>query len=144
LALCPEFIARSPLELCRSPFVALVKTSVSKGCIGIWGPNLSVNVLAYDYRGYGKTGRAVSGSGIRTDLIAVDLIAVDRWVEMRASLSSLPMIPVGWSLGSATSVALKLQSPRLVLERACSTVVDVAAFFSPVSPSSARVRNRFA
>lgn len=102
--------------------------------------NLSVNVVAYDFRGYGKTG----GTPNQLNILG-DAIAVGKWVRDHPEWSRVPIIPMGRSLGGAAAIemATELQTPGLVLDRTFSSAVDVAASIYPIIPVRLLMRNPF-
>lgn len=92
----------------------------------------NVNVVAFDFRGYGKTG----GQAKEVDILS-DSVAVAKWVESNERFQGQPLIALGQSLGGACAVeiATKTHVDGLVLDRTFSATVDVAAeryFFFPV------------
>lgn len=100
----------------------------------------SVNVIAYDFRGYGKTGGQANQKNILEDAVAVS-----SWAKDQTEWNTVPLIPMGRSLGGAAALemALDLKSPGLILDRTFSSIVDVAAFHYPVFPVRWLMRNRF-
>lgn len=107
--------------------------------LGILGPELkqiserwSVNVVGFDYRGYGKT-----GGNPGEKLILADATAVGEMVLSSAAYKGLPTIVFGRSLGGAPAVEIahKLPVDGLILDRTFSSTLDVAQsryFFLPV------------
>ena len=100
----------------------------------------SVNVIAYDFRGYGKTGGQANQKNILEDAVAVS-----SWAKDQTDWNTVPLIPMGRSLGGAAALemALDLKSPGLILDRTFSSIVDVASFHYPVFPVRWLMRNRF-
>lgn len=91
-----------------------------------------VNVVGFDYRGYGKTGGKPGEK-----LILADAIAVGKMVSESAEYKDLPLIVFGRSLGGAPAVEIahKLPVDGLILDRTFSSTLDVAQsryFFLPV------------
>jgi uncharacterized protein len=101
---------------------------------------LRVNVVAYDYHGYGNT----KGSPNEKNVLA-DAVAVGKWVEQNEPWNQVPMIPMGRSLGGAASIEIALQckTDGLILDRTFSSTVDVAAYHFPLIPVRWLMRNRF-
>jgi fermentation-respiration switch protein FrsA (DUF1100 family) len=92
----------------------------------------NVNVVAFDYRGYGRTGGVPNEK--RT---LADAIAVGNWVKSNPDFQNQKLVVLGRSLGGAHAVeiATQLQTDGLMLDRTFSSTVDVAAsryFFFPV------------
>lgn len=92
----------------------------------------NVNVVAFDYRGYGRTGGVPNEK--RT---LADAVAVGNWVKSNPELQNQKLVVLGRSLGGAHAVeiATQLQTDGLMLDRTFSSSVDVAAsryFFFPV------------
>ena len=91
-----------------------------------------VNVVAFDFRGYGKTG----GTPNEPNILA-DAIAVGRWVRNNEAFREHKIIAMGRSLGGAPAIeiAIDQKTDGLILDRTFSSIVDVAAsryFFFPV------------
>ena len=92
----------------------------------------NVNVVAFDFRGYGKTG----GLANEVDILA-DSAAVANWMESNDAFRGHQLIAFGRSLGGACAVeiATKTKVSGLILDRTFSSIVDVAAgryFFFPI------------
>lgn len=91
-----------------------------------------VNVVAFDFHGYGKTG----GIANEVDILA-DSVAVAKWIEFSPQFRDHQLIAVGRSLGGALAVeiATKTKVDGMILDRTFSSAVDVAAnqfFFFPI------------
>lgn len=101
---------------------------------------LSVNVVAYDFRGYGKTGGKANQANILADAVTVGL-----WVRDQPAWTNVPIIPMGRSLGGAAAIemAIELQAPGLILDRTFSSAVDVAASIYTVFPIRLLMKNQF-
>ena len=100
----------------------------------------NVNVVAFDFRGYGKTGGLAN-----EDEILADSVAVAQWIETNDMLGGYQMIVFGRSLGGACAVeiATKTNVAGLILDRTFSSLVDVAAdrfFYLPIRLA---MRNQF-
>ncbi len=92
----------------------------------------NVNVVAFDYRGYGKTG----GIPNEHDILS-DAVSVGKWVQDGNAFQGQKIIAMGRSLGGALAVeiATEFHADGLILDRTFSSIVDVAAsryFFLPV------------
>ena len=107
--------------------------------LGLMGEELNairdrwnVNVVAFDFRGYGKTG----GQPNEIDILS-DSVAVAKWIQENRMLQEQKFIALGRSLGgaSAIEIATRTKVDGLILDRTFSSIVDVAAsryFFFPV------------
>lgn len=102
--------------------------------------NWKSNVIAFDYRGYGKTGGSPSQKGIHDDAVAVA-----RWVEQQSTWNDVPIVCVGRSLGGYAAIvaANEIDADGLLLDRTFSSAVDVAASKYPIFPVRLLMRNRF-
>jgi fermentation-respiration switch protein FrsA (DUF1100 family) len=92
----------------------------------------NVNVVAFDYRGYGKTG----GIPNERDILS-DAVSVGKWVQESDAFRGQKIIAMGRSLGGAPAIeiATEFHADGLILDRTFSSIVDVAAsryFFLPV------------
>jgi len=92
----------------------------------------NVNIVAFDYRGYGKTG----GVANEVDILA-DSVAVAKWAQSNPLFRDHQLIALGRSLGgaSAVEIATKTKVDGLILDRTFSSIVDIAAdryFFFPI------------
>jgi hypothetical protein len=101
---------------------------------------LSVNVVAYDFRGYGKTGGKANQSNILSDAVTVGM-----WVSNQPTWNDVPIVPMGRSLGGAAAIemATELHAPGIILDRTFSSAVDVAASIYPVFPVRLLMKNHF-
>lgn len=101
---------------------------------------LAANVVAYDFRGYGKTGGKANQANILNDAVTVGL-----WVNDHPAWNNVPIIPMGRSLGGAAAIemAIELQTPGLILDRTFSSAVDVAASIYTVFPIRLLMKNQF-
>jgi uncharacterized protein len=100
----------------------------------------NVNVVAFDFRGYGKTGGVASEPGI-----LADATLVGKWVDDQPPLKGTKLIVIGRSLGGAPAVeiATKFQVDGLILDRTFSATVDVAASRYPIFPVRFVMQNQF-
>ena len=92
----------------------------------------NVNIVAFDFRGYGKTG----GDANELNILA-DSVAVASWVQSNPLFRDHQLIALGRSLGgaSAVEIATKTKVDGLILDRTFSSIVDIAAdryFFFPI------------
>lgn len=101
---------------------------------------LKVNVMVFDYRGYGKS----AGTPFERGILA-DAEAAQRWLAERTSQSLDDLILFGRSLGGAVCVhlAAKHGARGLVLDRTFSSLVDVAAIHMRWLPVRLLMRNRY-
>jgi uncharacterized protein len=92
---------------------------------------MGVAVLAFDYRGYGRS----SGTPTESGVIA-DGRAARAWLAKRAGISESDVVLMGESLGGAVATALAAEAPArgLVLESTFSSAPEVAAFHYPWLP----------
>ena len=100
----------------------------------------NVNVVAFDFRGYGKTGGLAGEKAI-----LADSIAVAKWVESNSRFTDHNRIAMGRSLGGAAAIeiATKTNVDGLILDRTFSSIVDVAADRYPFFPIRWVMRNQF-
>ena len=99
-----------------------------------------VSILAFDYRGYGKSGGKPNESGI-----LADSRASQRWLAQRAGISTNQVVLWGRSIGGAVSVqlAVDLGARGVILERTFTSLPDVAARHYPFLPVRTLMRNRY-
>lgn len=90
-----------------------------------------VRVVAFDYRGYGKTSGSPSETGLE-----FDAKAVARWVKSNEPWNQGPVIAMGRSMGGFTAsvMASEYQLDGLLLDRAFSSIEDVASARYPIFP----------
>ena len=100
----------------------------------------NVNIIAFDYRGYGKTG----GDANEVDILA-DSVAVAKWVKSNPRYRDHQLVAMGRSLGGATAVeiATKTKVDGLILDRTFSSIVDIAAERYYFFPIRLVMRNQF-
>lgn len=101
----------------------------------------SMSVLAFDYRGYGKSEGTPFESGI-----LLDGEAMQAWLADRTGQKPGEVFLYGRSLGGAVAVHLgaKNGARGLILDRTFSSMVDVAADHYPWLPVRMVLRNRYA
>jgi len=99
-------------------------------------------VLAFDYRGYGRSEGSPSEAGVMADARAAQA-----WLSGRTGLRQEELILQGESLGGAAVVDLAAAggARALVLENTFSCLLDVIAYHYhyPWLPAKALVRSRF-
>ncbi len=102
---------------------------------------LGLNLVAFDYRGYGESEGRPGEAGLYRDADAI-------WAYLTDSLGVAPrqILIFGHSLGSAVAVDLASRvAPRaLVLEGAFTSLADVGRRHYPFIPVTLLARNRFA
>jgi hypothetical protein len=103
------------------------------------GDRMRVNVLAFDYRGYGES----EGSPNECGLIKDGLAAYDFLIAQ--SILPAHIILYGRSLGGAVAAQLAAHQPvgGLVLENTFSSMLDVAKYHYRWLPIDWILRNRF-
>lgn len=99
-----------------------------------------VNLLAFDYRGYGESGGAPSESGLYRD---VD--AAYRYLRERRAVPADRIVVFGHSLGSAVAIDLASRTTvaGLIVEGGLTSVVDRGQEVYPYIPVRWIARNRF-
>jgi fermentation-respiration switch protein FrsA (DUF1100 family) len=107
----------------------------------LWLRSLGLNVLAFDYRGYGESEGRPSEAGLYRDADAI-------WAFARDSLgvASDRIVLFGHSLGTAVAVQLASRTtPRaVILEGAFPSLAEVGSRLYPFIPVRLIARNRFA
>ncbi len=100
---------------------------------------VGVSVLAFDYRGYGRS------EGIPTEEgLLADARAARAWLARREGIAEREIVLLGRSLGGAVAVDLARDGARaLVLERTFNTLPDTAAAHAPLLPVRSMMRMRF-
>ncbi len=100
-----------------------------------------VQVLLFDYRGYGDNEGTPTEAGLRADARAVR-----RYVVSRGDVDAARLIYFGESLGSAVAVALAAEHPPagLVLRSPFTSLVEVGQIHYPFLPVQLLLRDRFA
>ena len=106
------------------------------GCywnLRLWSEKFGASVLAFDYRGFGKSEGVPSEDGILKDARAAR-----RWLAKRTGIKEQDVVLVGHSLGGAVAVELAAYGGArgLVLESTFTSVPEVAA---AKIPSAARI-----
>ena len=98
------------------------------------------SILAFDYRGYGKS----EGQPFEAGILA-DGLAAQRWLSERAGVPESSIVIWGRSLGGAVAVHLAASNGAkgLVLDRTFSSMVDVAASHYPWLPVRMLLSDRY-
>lgn len=95
-------------------------------------------VMAFDYRGYGRSEGSPSGTGILQDARAART-----WLAERAKLDEDRIVLMGRSIGGAVAVDLARDGARgLVVENAFTSLPEVAARLYPWLPVRTFMRTR--
>jgi uncharacterized protein len=115
--------------------------------LGILGDELAevrdrwnVNVVAFDYRGYGKTGGHPSEQAI-----LADARAVGEWVNQNDLFKNQKVLVIGRSLGGAPAIEIATfcKINGLLLERTFASTVEIAAGRYPIFPIRMVMKNQF-
>jgi fermentation-respiration switch protein FrsA (DUF1100 family) len=101
---------------------------------------LGVAVLAFDYRGYGRSGGSPNEEGV-----LADGRAARKWLAERAGVPEKDIVLMGESLGGGVAAILAAEAPSrgLVLENTFSSIPEVAAAHYPGLPVKMLMRTRF-
>jgi uncharacterized protein len=102
--------------------------------------HLQLNVLAFDYRGYGKS----QGKPFEAGVLA-DAEAAHQWLVHRADCEPESIVLYGRSLGGAVAVHLASRhgAAGVILDRTFSSLVDVAATHFPWLPVRWLMHNHY-
>lgn len=105
-----------------------------------WHDQCRGSVLAFDYRGYGKSGGRPHEQGILQDAEAAQ-----RWLAQRTGQSTDQIVIFGRSIGGAVAVHLAAEQGArgLVLDRTFDSLVEVAAGLLPWLPVRWLLRERY-
>lgn len=100
---------------------------------------VGVSVLAFDYRGYGKSEGKPDEPGVLSDARAART-----WLARKAGVAEERIVLMGESLGGAVAADLAVDGARaLILENTFSSLPDVAAFHYPWLPVRLLMRTQF-
>jgi uncharacterized protein len=100
---------------------------------------VGVSVLAFDYRGYGKSEGKPNEAGVLSDARAAR-----SWLAKKAGVAEDRIVLMGESLGGAVAVDLATDGARaLILENTFSSAPDVAAVHYPWIPVRLLMRTKF-
>jgi fermentation-respiration switch protein FrsA (DUF1100 family) len=102
--------------------------------------HLEATVLAFDYRGYGKS----SGKPFEAGILE-DGMAAQAWLAEHAQIPKSSIVLWGRSLGGAVAIHCASQTGAeiLVLDRTFNSMVDVASHHYPWLPVRTLLRNRY-
>ncbi len=108
--------------------------------VRIWQQYLPVNILLYDYRGYGRSEGTPSEEGL-----FADARASYRWLVDVKGIAPEQIVLFGRSLGSAVACYLGTQVPHacLVMEAGFTSAVAMGELMFPWLPIRRFLRNRF-
>lgn len=96
-------------------------------------------ILAWDYRGYGRS----EGSPTERGILA-DALAAQRWLALRTGKNTTELTLMGRSLGAAVATyqAITLGARQLVLQSGFTSIPEVAAHHFPWLPVTALLRTQ--
>jgi fermentation-respiration switch protein FrsA (DUF1100 family) len=99
-----------------------------------------LNVLLFDYRGYGRSGGAPTETGL-----AADSRAARAYLLQRAETRRTRLVYFGESLGGAVAIELAEAHPPagLVLRSPFTSMVDMARLHYPLLPADLLLRDRY-
>ena len=132
---------------CEDAIASVLFLHGNGGNITDWLPQLyylhhktQVNVLAIDYRGFGKSNGFPSEAGVLQDARAGR-----RWLAERQQIDEADIVLMGRSLGGGIAIQLAVElNPRaLILERTFTSLPDAAFAQYPILPTKLLMRNRF-
>ena len=97
----------------------------------ILSEKLNITVLAYDYRGYGKSSGSPGLKGVLTDAKAATI-----WLAAKTGAAEKDIIQIGRSLGGAvaTQTAVTFESRGLILENTFSSISSIGKRIYPWLP----------
>jgi len=99
---------------------------------------LGVEILAIDYRGYGKSTGEPTEAGLYTDALAAHA-----WLAQRIPPERIFVYGESLGGGPATELAVKRPTAGLILQSTFTSIADMAALSFPLLPVRAIVRTRF-
>jgi len=99
-----------------------------------------VSVLAFDYRGYGRSAGLPSEDGL-----IQDARAARAWLAERAAIAEQEVVLLGRSLGGGVAVQLAARDGArgLILESTFTSLPDVAGSMFPFTPVRYLMKHRF-
>jgi fermentation-respiration switch protein FrsA (DUF1100 family) len=99
-----------------------------------------VNVLLFDYRGYGDSTGTPTEEGLATDGRAARA-----WLQQQPETRHTPLVYFGESLGAAVAVELAAAAPPagLVLRSPFTSMIDMGRLHYPLLPVRLLLRDRF-
>lgn len=102
--------------------------------------SIGASILAFDYRGYGKSEGSPDEAGLKQDARSARA-----WLAQRAGVSEQRVVLMGESLGGAVAVdlAAKDGARGLVLEDTFTSLPDMAGYHYPWLPARWLMRGRF-
>ena len=102
--------------------------------------DVGLNLLAFDYRGYGESGGTASEQGLYRDADAAY-----RYLREKRGVPASRIIVFGHSLGSAVAIDLASRSPAagLIVEGALTSTVNRGQELYPFIPVRLLARSRF-
>lgn len=100
----------------------------------------SASLFVFDYRGYGKSEGKPHEAGVLSDARAAQ-----QWLAQRAGIAPSDVVLWGRSIGGAVAVhaAVDKGARGIIVERAFSSLPEVAATHYPWLPVRRFMRNRF-
>ena len=110
------------------------------GLLQIYRDEMQVSVLAFDYRGYGKSEGKPGEAGI-----LADARAAQEWLAKRAGIRPQDVVIAGRSIGGGVAVdaAAHNGARGLVLERTFTSMPDAAAAIYPWLPVKLLMRSQY-
>jgi fermentation-respiration switch protein FrsA (DUF1100 family) len=100
-----------------------------------------LNVLLFDYRGYGGNPGAPTEAGL-----AADARAAREYLAGRRDVDAARLVYFGESLGTAVAIGLAAEHPpaALILRSPFTSMADIGAYHYPILPVRLLLRDRFA
>lgn len=97
----------------------------------ILSEKLNISILAYDYRGYGRSNGSPSVKGV-----LIDAKAAANWLANRENLQTSDLIQIGRSLGGgvAAQTAIATGARGLILENTFTSLSDIGKAVYPWLP----------
>jgi fermentation-respiration switch protein FrsA (DUF1100 family) len=99
-----------------------------------------LDVMAFDYRGFGRSGGTPSEKGL-----VDDALAARTWLAARAGIPAGEIVLMGRSLGGGVALAVAANEPvrGLILESTFTSLPAVARHHAPYLPARLLMVNRF-